>query len=116
MCLVPFLFAYRRAERRRRRQRRRLVDGSRWPCRSAEPSQSGGMAIIADEAFPVQGEVVAEPAFGVALLAAGALVLRVNPLHPLLSRAYAFRTEFDPPPHSHDATPDPAYLPSSGAS
>jgi hypothetical protein len=45
---------------------------------------SGGMAIIADEAFPVQGEVVSEPALGVILLAAGALLLHVNPLSPLL--------------------------------
>jgi hypothetical protein len=48
---------------------------------------SGGMAIIADEAFPVQGEVVAEPALGVILLAAGALFLHVNPLSPLLHRS-----------------------------
>jgi hypothetical protein len=48
---------------------------------------SGGMAIIADEAFPVQGEVVAEPALGVILLAAGALFLQVNPLSPLLHRS-----------------------------
>jgi hypothetical protein len=48
------------------------------------------MAIIADEAFPVQGEVVAEPALGVLLLAAGALLLRVNPLSPLLRTSQPF--------------------------
>jgi hypothetical protein len=47
------------------------------------------MAIIADVAFPVQGEVVAVPALGVILLAAGALLLRVNPLGPLLRTSQA---------------------------
>jgi hypothetical protein len=48
---------------------------------------SGGMAIIADEAFPVQGEMVAVPALGVILLAAGALLLHVNPLSLPLHRS-----------------------------
>jgi hypothetical protein len=37
----------------------------------------------------VQGEVVAVPALGVIILAAGALVLRVNPLGPLLRTSQA---------------------------
>jgi hypothetical protein len=85
VCLVPFLYAFRWAER---------------PAAPPPPAPrgwfglamsvggaiaaSGGMAIIADEAFPVQGEVVSEPALGVILLAAGALLLHVNPLSPLL--------------------------------
>jgi len=88
VCLVPFLFAFRWAER---------------PAALPPPARpgwiglatsvvgaiaaSGGMAIIADEAFPVQGEVMAEPALWVILLAAGALLLHVNPLSPL-SRRY----------------------------
>ncbi len=90
VCLVPFLYAFRWAER---------------PAAPPPPAPAGwvglalsvagavsasaGMAIIADEAFPVQGEVVAEPALGVLLLAAGALLLRVNPLSPLLRTSQA---------------------------
>jgi hypothetical protein len=90
VCLVPFLYAFRWAER---------------PAAPPPPAPrgwiglatsvggaiaaSGGMAIIADEAFPVQGEVVALPALGVILLAAGALLLRVNPLGPLLRTSQA---------------------------
>jgi hypothetical protein len=90
VCLAPFLFAFRWAER---------------PAAPAPPAPAGwvglamsvagavsasaGMAIIADEAFPVQGEVVAGPALGVLLLAAGALLLRVNPLSPLLRTSQA---------------------------
>jgi hypothetical protein len=44
---------------------------------------SAGMSIVAAAAFPVQGEVLAIPALGVACLALGALLLRVNPLSPL---------------------------------
>ena len=85
VCLVPFLLAFRWAER---------------PGAPPPPTPRGwiglamsvggaiaastGMAIIADEAFPVQVEVVMEPALGVILLAVGALLLRVNPLGPLL--------------------------------
>jgi hypothetical protein len=88
VCLVPFLFAFRWAER---------------PAAPPPPAPrgwfglatsvggtiaaSGGMAIIADEAFPVQGEMVAVPALGGILLAAGALLLHVNPLSPLLHRS-----------------------------
>lgn len=85
ICLVPFLFVFRWAER---------------PGPPPPPARAGwiglatsvggavaasaGMAIIAAEAFPVQGEVVAIPALGVICLAAGALLLRVNPVGPLL--------------------------------
>ncbi len=85
ICLVPFLFAFRWAER----------PGALPPPARAgwiglatsvggAIAASGGMAIIAAEAFPVQGEVVAKPALGVLLLAVGALLLRVNPVKPLL--------------------------------
>jgi hypothetical protein len=87
-CLVPFLFAFRWAER----------PGAPPP---AAPSgrlgvasslagiaaASAGMSIIAAAAFPVQGEVLAMPAFGVALLIVGALLLHVNPLSPLAKNA-----------------------------
>ena len=85
ICLVPFLFAFRWAER---------PGAPPPPARAGRiglatsvggaAAASAGMAIIAAEAFPVQGEVVAKPALGVLLLAAGALLLRVNPVSPLL--------------------------------
>jgi len=85
VCLVPFLFAFRWAERpvAPPPPARRGWIGLATSVGGAIAA-SGGMAIIADEAFPVQGEVVAEPALGVLLLAAGALLLRVNPVSPLL--------------------------------
>ncbi|HVH54494.1 MAG TPA: hypothetical protein VNA32_10245 [Actinomycetota bacterium] len=90
VCLVPFLFAFRWAERPG-------VPPPPAPTGwvglalsvAGAVSASAGMAIIADEAFPVQGEVVAEPALGVLFLAAGALLLRVNPLSPLLRTSQA---------------------------
>jgi hypothetical protein len=88
VCLVPFLFAFRWAERPAAPPppARRGWFGLATSVAGAIAA-SGGMAIIADEAFPVQGEVVMEPALGVLLLAAGALLLHVNPLSPLLHRS-----------------------------
>ncbi len=88
VCLVPFLFAFRWAERPAPPPppARRGWIGLATSVGGAVAA-SGGMAIIADEAFPVQGEVVAEPALGVILLAVGALLLHVNPLSPLLHRS-----------------------------
>jgi fucose 4-O-acetylase-like acetyltransferase len=84
ICLVPFLFAFRWAER---------------PGAPPPPAPEGwlglamtllgitaasaGMSIVAAAAFPVQGEVLAIPALGVACLALAALLLRVNPLSSL---------------------------------
>jgi hypothetical protein len=52
---------------------------------------SAGMAIVAAAAFPVQGEVLAMPTVGVACLALGALLLRVNPLSPLAKTSSSAR-------------------------
>jgi fucose 4-O-acetylase-like acetyltransferase len=84
LCLVPFLFAFRWAER----------PGAPPPPAPAGwgglavsiagvAAASAGMSIIAAAAFPVQGEVVAMPTVGVASLVLGALLLHVNPLRPL---------------------------------
>jgi fucose 4-O-acetylase-like acetyltransferase len=87
VCLVPFLFAFRWAER----------PGAPPPPAPAGwvglavslagiAAASAGMSIVAAAAFPVQGEVVAMPALGVACLVVGALLLQVNPLSPLAKR------------------------------
>jgi fucose 4-O-acetylase-like acetyltransferase len=88
LCLVPFLFAFRWAER----------PGAPPPPAPAGwvglatslggiAASSAGMSIVAAAAFPVRGEVVAMPALGVACLVAGALLLQVNPLSPLAKRS-----------------------------
>ena len=93
ICLVPFLFAFRWAER---------------PGAPPPPAPAGwsglvmslagvacaaaGMSIIAAAAFPVQGEVLAMPLLGVAFLVVGAILLHVNPFSPLSKRsAESFR-------------------------
>src|SRR6266545_2671699 len=88
-CLVPFLYAFRWAERPAAPPPARRGWIGLATSVGAAIAASGGMAIIADVAFPVQGEVVAVPALGVILLAAGALLLRVNPLGPLLRTSQA---------------------------
>ena len=79
-CLLPFLFGFRWAER---------------PA-AASPGRVGGvvavlggilaaagLAIIAREAFPVQGEQGLWPGIGVACVAASAVLLRLDPIAPL---------------------------------
>ena len=92
VCLVPFLFAFRWAERPGAPP---PPAGAGWiglaTSIAGAIAASAGMAIIAAEAFPVQGEVVAKPALGVLLLAAGALLLRVNPVGPLLRSSQPVR-------------------------
>ena len=84
ICLVPFLLAFRWAEwpapprpsaRDRLLGRATALGGAVLAC--------AGMAIVAAEAFPVQGEEPLRPALGVAGIVAGTLLLRVNPLGPL---------------------------------
>lgn len=84
ICLAPFLFAFRWAER----------PGE--PPRAARPGWIGlsstmsgvvagstGMALLAAVAFPVQGAVIVKPLLGVACVAVGAILLRIEPLSPL---------------------------------
>jgi hypothetical protein len=44
---------------------------------------STGMALLAAVAFPVQGAVLVKPLLGVACVAVGAILLRIEPLSPL---------------------------------
>ena len=88
VCLIPFLFAFRWAERP-------------GPVPPTAPKgwlglvmslagvalASAGLSIVAAAAFPVQGEVLAMPLVGIGCLVAGAILLHVNPLAPLSERA-----------------------------
>jgi fucose 4-O-acetylase-like acetyltransferase len=87
ICLVPFLYGFRWAER---------------PAGSAPPAGRGlaglvqavagvaaaaaGLGILADQAFPVPGEAVALPTVGAAGVLVGAVLLRVDPIAPLRGR------------------------------
>lgn len=88
VCLVPFLFAFRWAERPGAPP---PPGPSGWlrlaTSLAGVAAASAGMSIVAAAAFPVQGEVVAIPALGVASLVVGALLLQVNPLSPLAKRS-----------------------------
>lgn len=88
ICLTPFLFGFRWAEREGR------------PARSGPPGWLGfvvallgaacaaaGFAILAAVAFPIPHEEVATPTLGVALVAVGSLLLAVDPVAPLRGRA-----------------------------
>jgi fucose 4-O-acetylase-like acetyltransferase len=80
VCLLPFLFGFRWAERPA------AVPSGRVGATAAvigAVSAAVGLALLAREAFPVQGEVVLWPSIGVALVALGALVLRMDPIGTL---------------------------------
>jgi hypothetical protein len=80
VCLLPFLFGFRWAERPVPVAGRPvgLIPGILGSVAAAS-----GLAVLAREAFPVQGEVLLWPSIGVSLVAVGAVVLRVDPIAPL---------------------------------
>jgi fucose 4-O-acetylase-like acetyltransferase len=80
VCLLPFLFGFRWAERPVPMAGRPvgLIPGILGSVAAA-----AGLAVLAREAFPVQGEVLLWPSIGVGLVALGAVVLRVDPIAPL---------------------------------
>ena len=80
VCLLPFLFGFRWAERPVPVAGRRvgLIPGILGSVAAA-----AGLAVLAREAFPVQGEVLLWPSIGVGLVTLGAVVLRVDPIAPL---------------------------------
>jgi peptidoglycan/LPS O-acetylase OafA/YrhL len=83
VCLLLFLFAFRWAER--------PVAAAIGGVGAATGivgvvAAAVGLAVLAREAFPVQGEVILWPAVGVGLVVLGALVLRVDPIAPLRSQ------------------------------
>jgi fucose 4-O-acetylase-like acetyltransferase len=80
VCLLPFLFGFRWAERPV------PVAGGRVglvPALIGSVAAAAGLAVLAREAFPVQGEVFLWPSIGVGLVALGAVMLRVDPIAPL---------------------------------
>jgi fucose 4-O-acetylase-like acetyltransferase len=84
ICLVPFLLAFRWAER---------ASTHATPARTGLAglvravtgiaAAAAGFAILAAEAFPVPDEAVAFPSAGAALVVAGAALLRVDHIAPL---------------------------------
>ena len=80
LCLLPFLFGFRWAERPAAAPPRR-VGGV--VAAIGTVLAAAGLAIIAREAFPVQGEQLLWPGVGVACVVASAILLRLDPIAPL---------------------------------
>ncbi len=87
ICILPFLFGFRWAER--------PVDPppaarSGWPgmagAIAGTVAAGAGFALLAARAFPVPGSIVLVPAIGVALVAASAVLVHVDPFAPLRTR------------------------------
>jgi fucose 4-O-acetylase-like acetyltransferase len=80
VCLLPFLFGFRWAERPAAAATDRV-----GPIAAllGTVAAAAGLGVIAREAFPVQGEVLLWPSFGVALVVLGVALLRVDPFAPL---------------------------------
>jgi hypothetical protein len=87
ICIVPFMLAFRWAERpvpvapsslRRRLALTLAVTGT--------AAAAVGLGMLAANAFPVPDEELRLPAFGVAAVIAGGLLLRVDPIAPLRRR------------------------------
>jgi fucose 4-O-acetylase-like acetyltransferase len=90
ICLVPFVLAFRWAER----PVRLSGDGGTGGVAAAATLAgtaiaAAGFAILTTHAFPVPGEVVFMPAIGVACVFVAAALLRVDPIAPLHARAKA---------------------------
>jgi hypothetical protein len=90
ICLLPFLFAFRWAERP-------VAQATHAPpgrlgevlVVAGTVAAGTGLAMLAARAFPVPGAVVALPAVGVITFAFGAALLQVDPLAPLRHRSEA---------------------------
>jgi hypothetical protein len=87
ICLVPFVYAFRWAERPTAPKRSDFDD----PWASAlslagTAAAAAGFAVLTVRGFPVPGDVVFVPTVGVAAVAIGAILLRVDPFSPLRAR------------------------------
>jgi Acyltransferase family len=84
ICLVPFVFAFRWAERPAPPTRSGLRDP--WASvlsLAGTAAAAGGFAILTVRGFPVPSEVVLVPTLGVVCVMLGAVLLRVDPIAPL---------------------------------
>jgi hypothetical protein len=84
LCLIPFLFGFRWAERPAAATRGQVGHGA---AALGAVAAAAGLAILAREAFPVQGHSLTWPLVGVALVALSAWCLRIDPVAPLRRRA-----------------------------
>jgi fucose 4-O-acetylase-like acetyltransferase len=80
LCLLPVLFGFRWAERPAAARAGR-VSGAAAVIGGI--LAAAGLAVLAREAFPVQGQQLAWPSLGVAGVVLGAICLRVDPIAPL---------------------------------
>jgi hypothetical protein len=80
VCLLPFLFGFRWAERPAAAATGRV--GAVAALVGAVVA-AAGLGVLAREAFPVQGELLFWPSVGVALVVIGAIFLRIDPFAPL---------------------------------
>jgi fucose 4-O-acetylase-like acetyltransferase len=80
VCLLPFLFGFRWAERPAAATPGRVTGAV---AVIGGVLAAAGLAIVAREAFPVQGEQLLWPSIGVACVVAAAVVLRLDPVAPL---------------------------------
>jgi fucose 4-O-acetylase-like acetyltransferase len=80
ICLLPFLFGFRWAERPAAAS---SSTAHRILAVIGGVLAAAGLGVIAREAFPVQGEQLLWPSIGVASLVIGMLVLRIDPIAPL---------------------------------
>jgi fucose 4-O-acetylase-like acetyltransferase len=80
VCLLPFLFGFRWAERPATTMAGR-VNGAIAVVGGV--LAAAGLAVLAREAFPVQGEQLLWPSLGVACVLLGPVLLRLDPIAPL---------------------------------
>jgi fucose 4-O-acetylase-like acetyltransferase len=83
ICLLPFLFGFRWAERPVGERPPRAGRAEIGLALGGTALAAIGFAVLTTNAFPVPDEVVAAPAIGVACVAAAAALLRVDPTAPL---------------------------------
>jgi peptidoglycan/LPS O-acetylase OafA/YrhL len=87
ICLVPFVYSFRWAERPAARSRSDRSDP--WASVLSlvgTAAAAGGFAILTVRGFPVPGEIVLVPTVGVVCVVIGAALLRVDPVAPLRRR------------------------------
>jgi hypothetical protein len=80
ICLVPFLFGFRFAEKPAKAPAGRGDMVGAFLALAGTGAAATGFSIFTTQAFPVPGEVVFMPSVGVACVPVALLFLRTNPL------------------------------------